>query len=502
MANSITFNRGQGGLGRPLPGEDHISAYLHYTSVALPTGFSASDRIKKIFSVEEAEVLGITNTHLGATASTGTYQLTNKGVVGDIVLFEVAAIAGSTVLASYKTVTADVATLITAAAKLASAINAGTTTHGFTAISDGVDKVTFTAPKGQGVFLNTGTPYTITITGTTAGTLVQNVVTGIASDIDIQHYNISEYFRIQPKGVLYVGLYAISADFAEVTTMQNFSEGKIRQMAVYTQATYATATSTLLQAQATAMDLVKKPLSIFYQGDYSAVSDLTTLTDLHTLTDENVSSTFGQDGANLGFTLWSATAKSIGCAGTMLGAESLAKVSESIAWVGKFPIAEVEFDTLAFANGDQHNGLTDGQKDAVDALGYVFLKKHINFSGSFFNNDYTAISETSDYSRVRMSRTIDKAIRGLDGSIMPALSSPLLVNTDGTLTEDTIAYFKSLSNISLDAMVRDGELSGFSVIINPVQNVLTSGELVITVELLPVGVADNIVVNIGFVTSL
>ena len=502
MANGITFVKGQGGLGRPLAGEDHISAYLHYTSATLPTGFSASDRIKLIYSVEEAEGLGITNTSLGATASTGTYQLTNKGAAADTIAFTVAGIGGDLTLASYTTVAADVVSLITAAAKLAAVINAGTVTHGWTAVSDGIDEVTFTAPKSYGVFLNSGTPYTMTITGTTAGTLVQNVITGVASDIDIQHYNVSEYFRMQPKGVLYIGLYATSADFAEVTTMQDYSSGKIRQMAVYTQATFATATSTLLQTQATAMEAAFTPLSIFYQGDFSAVSDLTTLSDLKTLSDSNVSATFGQDGANTGFTLFSATAKSIGCVGTMLGAESLAKVSDSIAWVGKFPIAAVEFETLAFANGDQHNTLTIGQKDAVDALGYIFPKKHASIDGSFFNNDYTNIAVTSDYERVRNVRTIDKATRSLRTRILPALSSPLLVNTDGTLTEDTIAYFKSLGNLALDTMVRDAELSGFAVIIDPAQDVLSTGTLNIAVSLLLVGAADNIIINIGFVTSL
>ena len=502
MANGITFVKGQGGLGRPLTGEDHISAYLHYTSATLPTGFSASDRIKLIYSVEEAEALGITNTSLGATASTATYQLTNKGVAADIIALTVAAISGTLTLASYTTIAADVVSLITAAAKLAAAVNAGTVTHGWSAVSDGIDKVTLTAPKNHGEFLNSGTPYTMTITGTTAGTLTQNVVTGVASDIDIQHYNISEYFRMQPKGVLYVGLYATSADFAEVTTMQDYSSGKIRQMGVYTQAAFATATSTLLQTQATAMEAARTPLSIFYQGDFSGVSDLTTLSDLKTLSDSNVTSTFGQDGAATGFTLWSATGKSIGCVGTVLGAEALARVSDSIAWVGKFPVAAVEFETLAFANGDQHNALTVGQKNAVDALGYVFPKKHPSIDGSYFNNDYTNIAVTSDYERVRNVRTIDKATRSLDARVYPALASPLLVNTDGTLTEDKIAYFESLGNLALDTMVRDAELSGFSIAINPSQNVLSTGTLNMAVSLLLVGAADNIVFNIGFVTSL
>ena len=52
MAGNITFVNGQGGLGRPLAGEDFISGLLYYTAT-LPSGYSSSDRIKKFFSVAD-----------------------------------------------------------------------------------------------------------------------------------------------------------------------------------------------------------------------------------------------------------------------------------------------------------------------------------------------------------------------------------------------------------------------------------------------------------------
>ena len=506
MANSLTFVKGAGGLGRELPGEDHISAYLHYTSATLPTGFSSGSRIKLVYSVAEAEALGITDASLGATASTSTFEVTNKGAVGDTMSFTCSTITGAqtgvpVVLASYTQVTADVTSLTTAAARLSAEINLGTATHGFTA-SPSTATVTITAPKNQGVFLNTGSPYVATIVGTLAGTLVQNVVTGVMSTIDIMHYNISEYFRMQPKGVLYIGIYAVTTDFAEVSTMQNYSQGVIRQMGVYTHETFATGDVTKLQTQATAMEAVYKPLEILYLGNFSAVSDLTTLSQLHALTAQNVSPCFGQDGAETGYHLWKATAKSIGCLGTTLGTVSLAKVNESIAWIGKFNIADGEFETLAFANGTALNTLTDGQINAVDDKGYIFLKKHVGLDGSYFDNPYTAVAVISDYSRINFNRTINKAIRSLRTYILPTLASPLLVNTDGTLTEDVIAYYETLGQRALDIMVRNGELSGFTITINPAQNVISTSTLTIAVALLLVPSADVIVVNIGFATSL
>jgi hypothetical protein len=51
-------------------------------------------------------------------------------------------------------------------------------------------------------------------------------------------------------------------------------------------------------------------------------------------------------------------------------------------------------------------------------------------------------------------------------------------------------------------MAANGELSAYAVIINPDQNVLSTGNLTITLELVPVGVARSIVVNVGFVPKL
>ena len=56
--NDVVFNLGASGLGRPLPGEDHISGLLVYTSATLPTGFASNDRIKVVYSVAEAVALG------------------------------------------------------------------------------------------------------------------------------------------------------------------------------------------------------------------------------------------------------------------------------------------------------------------------------------------------------------------------------------------------------------------------------------------------------------
>ena len=51
-------------------------------------------------------------------------------------------------------------------------------------------------------------------------------------------------------------------------------------------------------------------------------------------------------------------------------------------------------------------------------------------------------------------------------------------------------------------MERDEEISAFSVIIDPAQDVIATSKLEITVKIVPIGTADEIEVTIGFATSV
>jgi len=503
--NDIIFIKGQGGLGRPLEGEDYISGMLLYGS--LPSGFTSSDRIKSVGSISEAEALGISNDYSDGTAATGSYLVSNKGADEDTINISVDAInevgiATTYNLGTYTKVSADSTTALVATA-IGAVINAGTINHGFSA-SVGTSTVTITAPKRFGTYLNTGTPIVVTIVGTIAGTITQ-FASGTVSTKAVWHYHISEFFRVQPKGQLYIGVYGVPSTytFSEIQLMQDYAQGKIRQLAVFKNAVYASANLTAIQLVCNTLAGLHKPLSVLYAGDIKAVTDLTTLTDLATLTASNVSAVIGQDAAGQGNYLYITQGKSITCLGATLGAVAFSKVSEDIAWISKYNMSSgAELDSIAFANGTLISACSQSLLNTLDNYRYIFLIKYVGIAGSYFNDSHCAIALTSDYAYIENNRTIDKAIRGIYSSMLPNLNSPLVLNADGTLTDTTVAYFTSQAEVNLFEMVRQVELSAFSVIINPAQNVLSTSTLVITVKLVPIGVARQITVNIGFTLSI
>ncbi|RYD57286.1 MAG: DUF2586 family protein [Sphingobacteriales bacterium] len=512
--NDISFVKGAGGLGRALPGEDHYSGMLFFNST-YPSGFSASAQVKAITSLAAAEALGITNDFSDETKAAAAITLTAVGSNGDTITISIAEPlpAGGTksvVVATYAKTSADTTPALLATS-IAAAIN-GNTTAGYTA-SAAAAVVTITARPGLGIYLNTATtPLSITFTGTMAGNIstlfgsaVLPGVLGVASKKAPMHYHISEFFRVAPQGILYVGIFpGPPTTYAELATMQNYAEGKIRQFGVYRDTTYTVGELTSIQAVCAALDAEHKPVSsVLYAADMKAVTDLTTLSSLATRADSKCSVVISQDGGGRGAMLYHATGKSITNLGAALGAVALAKVSESIAWINKFNISSgIECETLAFANGKQYSTVDSNTLNVLNNYRYMFLRKFVGISGSYFNDSHTAVTPASDYAYVENNRTIDKAIRGVYATLLPDLNGPLVMNNDGTLNDNTIAALQADARPNLDQMVRDGEISAYAVTIDPAQNVLSTSKLVIAIKLVGVGVARNITVNIGYTISL
>lgn len=391
--NDVVFERNKSGLGTPLASRDNVSGLVFYNDV-YPSGFSATEAVKKIFSLEEAEDAGI--------------------------------IEGSV-------------------------------------------------------------------------------------DHSVEWYHIREFFEKNPRGEVYVGFYAVPAtpethNFEEIKTVQDFAEGEIRQLGVYYPlAEISSGLIGSIQSVVTELQGFHKPLNVIAAFNLFPVTDLTTLIDLRTLTSNNVSVTIGQDGGAKGKTLFNSLNKSISDLGSKLGAVSSANVNESIAWVEEFPMVTdgFELDTIDFSNGQSYKDLSENLINGLDEKGYIFLVKHVGYAGTFNNDSYTAAPETNDLSTIENNRTIDKAVRNTRSFILPKLGSPLFIDgQSGQLTQDTIAVFRSLADRALSPMKADGEISDYAVIINPNQNVLQTSTLVITLEIVPVGVARAIKVNVGFVPKI
>lgn len=542
--NNVTFNR-TNGLGTLADGEDYISGLLFYSDT-LPSGFTSGNRVKKIFNLQGAEDLGITDDYADETKATdATVEITLTGAEDD----EVSITLDSVVLGSYTLADGDAVGDV--ATGLGAAINALSGSHGFTA-SVSTATVTITAPDGLGVIPKDATLAYSAGGGSSTATVTQ-FADGTGSFRRVMHYHISEFFRVKPDGVLYVGIYAVPSAFdgTEVKTMQDEVAGDMRQIAVYyPNSSFASSQLTALQTQLeTLRDNNRQLFCVLHANCYSLT--LANLPDLRLLTASKTNTNIAEDGnwlqpaysstqtynngdkvtwmnktysaitsstgkapyntsyfSEISENIRSEVGYSVSTLGQELGTIADAEVHESIAYVDRFNAASGNnLDTLGFATGDLYKDVAKSLLDTLDNYHYTFLRKFERNSGSYYNDSYTAIAKTSDYATIENNRTMDKAERLVYDQIVPLISSPLNLKSDGTLRQTDIDIFENKASIGIESMANnisvddDGEAQ-FDVDVPAEQNVSTTSKLDLTLKLLPKGVTRDIVVNNSYVVSL
>ena len=503
MRDDITFIKGQGASGRRAAGEDFISGLLLYGTP--PTGFPTGG-ILKCYSASDAENAGIVNTYSDETPATASFIISSAGTTGSsFTILVTDPITGVTTnIGKYTNLSSD--TITTVANGIAAIINSGTHNHGYSAVasSTGPYGVTITAKNGYGKLFNGGTFLSQSTSGIVA-TLTQ-FTGGVGSLLAVWHYHIAEFFRGNPAGQLFVGIFAVpsSYTFSEITTMQLFAVGKLRQIGIFKNAVYSNTDLTAINLEiVTNNDAYHAPLSALYAGDLTATADITTVPDLSILSANKATSIIGQDGGALGNQLYGAYGKSITQLGIALGLLSLSSVSEDFGnIIDKFNLSNgTENDISAFANGQLLSALSGNALDAIEAKRHVFGQKYVGSAGTYFNDNHTSIAISSDYAYINDNRVIDKACRGIYSTVLPVLKGRLLKNADGTLATSTINYICGLALKPLYQMQRDGDLSIVSksdVYIDPTQNVTMTSKLVINVVLNEDGIARNISIPISF----
>lgn len=348
---------------------------------------------------------------------------------------------------------------------------------------------------------------------------------GVTADTHpVLHYHASEFFRMNPGAKLYLqGVAASDGAFTEVKTLQTFAKGEVRQVAVCDFKTaIKNGTDDVLAARVGTLNAIAKelssgnqPLSVLYSAKI-VPEDMASLPNIHNYHAERVSVVIAQDGAGRGNYL-AATHPSISCIGAVLGCVSRAGVHESIGWVARQNLVSAgygqaltggaavsrELETLAFCDGSKQKDYTPGQLQSLFEKGYIFGATYPGIAGSYLCDSFTATALDSDFAYIEAGRTLDKAARLVYIALGPQIAAPVYIDPDsGRLAETTAKALEVLCEDALDPMLRDGQLSGFSVFIDPDQSVLRTSKLQVTIQIVPVGSMRQIEVTLGLTLKL
>jgi len=324
-------------------------------------------------------------------------------------------------------------------------------------------------------------------------------------------YQLAEYDRASKEGFdLYIGLFydtnneptPVNVDYSEIKDLQVYANGTIKQFAVY-QAPVGFLASNVEAIQTICDNMFNEhmPANVVYGADTSHI-DVTALPDLKSLAtpSKDVSVIIAQDGDKYGNSLFNSLGYSIPAVGLALGTVSTAKVNESIAWVQKFNIAgNGELDNPAFGDGTLVKNTLLNTLDALGDKGYIFARKYVGDSGTYFNDNYTCDAASSDYAYMSEVRTIYKASRNARTVLLPYLNSPVKIDSStGQLDKLTVANWTNVLNNELKKMYQANEISAYKVYIDPAQNVLLTSTIYVKITLVPYGTARNIDVTIGY----
>ncbi len=327
-----------------------------------------------------------------------------------------------------------------------------------------------------------------------------------AWEIRVLHYHLSEIYRLNPGISLYVGLFAKpSGDytFSEIKTLQNYTGGSLRQIAVWCGHKELSAGDlTALQGIATYLQEYDRPLSIGYAPKVTAVTSMSS--ELAGAGKCNISVIIGQAGNGIGADLYAdkenTEKTSVSGLGVWLGIVSKAAVHQSIASVENFPTG---IDLPAFGDGTLLRDLDNAIIESLDTSRYLFFITYDGFADSYFNDSHTMDDATSDYAYIENVRTMDKAVRGIRKALLPKLGGTLYIDAEtGQLASYEVEYLTTIANKPLEDMQKAGELSGLEVEINPEQDVLSTSELEIVIKQVGVGVLRKVRCKIGFVKSV
>lgn len=333
------------------------------------------------------------------------------------------------------------------------------------------------------------------------------------------HYHISEFFRLSPSGILYFMGVADSVSMEDICDKANSyaakllldAKGKIRQVGIMLNpATGYTPTITngldndvydaIAKADALAIDAETsyRPVDFILEGRAFS-GDPAELTDLHTLDKSNVSVTILQDSDIASLKAEYADYASVG---TVLGLLSSAKVNENIGWAEKFNIqdeAAERYLNPGLSSGDLLSEVSEDDLDTLDEKGYIIPEIIIGSAGVFISDTYTCIALDSDFCYIENNRTIKKAIRLVYTRLAPKVKRPIKVDkSTGQLPTEVCKYFQSEAKSALEVMLRGDECSDVDAFVNPAQNILSTSELVVEIEVTPTGTARKIRVPIGF----
>ncbi len=142
----------------------------------------------------------------------------------------------------------------------------------------------------------------------------------------------------------------------------------------------------------------------------------------------------------------------------------------------------------------------EARTPALDAVRYSTLRTHVGKPGYYMTNARLMSGPTSDYQHVQHRRVMDIACTNVRRNGLEYLNDSVVVDSaTGYIAEsDARAIDANLTELLRAEVLSPGYVSDATVRVHRDVNILSTGRLVVTVRLVPLGYLKSISVDIGF----
>lgn len=343
-------------------------------------------------------------------------------------------------------------------------------------------------------------------------------------------YHISEYFRLNPDGTLYVyngDAIAVSDLFSAPTlALMALSANGIRHLGVvFGVDPGATVTITnnfpswMPQAIALAQQWVDDMYDAFVFIDNVTLEGYrlgpSAPTDLKTKNAPQVSVVVANDHGYLADLITAEPKVAYTAAvGTVLGSIGVRMLSESI---GSMVLEKLPDDArgradyslvdtrknrwldIYYSNGVAFNDSPQGDRDALTAAAHIYVGRFEGYPGVTFNADPTCTTSVDDFNTIHINRVWNEVARSVRRALIPRMNSRVQIDPDsGRIKASTIADWDAAAKRAVNDLQVEDEISDFRFSLDPNQDVIANGKVTVKVSIVPQGIAKAIEALIGF----
>ncbi len=345
-------------------------------------------------------------------------------------------------------------------------------------------------------------------------------------------YHVSEFFRLNPDGRLYLhngsavtpaNIFAAAGPADKI--MEKSSNG-VRYMGVVfgfdpdTAITVAGGFANYVptvQAAAQAWAEARATAHVFVDCIVvEGVAASTTLVDLKLLDSPQVHITVANDHGYLA--AYPAGALKSAAVGTALGSIGVRMLSESMGSVmlerypstargaANYSLVDTRRNRWlkpGLSTGVTFDATSQAVRDELTAKGYGFVGRYEGYAGVYFNGDATCTLSTDDFNTIHTNRIWNEAARMVRRALIPRMNSRVAIDrVTGRIASHTIADWDAASKRQLDTLMAEGEIAEYTFRLDPNQDVLGQGKVVVRLRIVPQGIAKAIEAEIGFTNLL